>query len=104
MLSPFKNIGDKIIQQDEQENVGQFKDKKEEKLPFVEKNRDQPEQVDVDGDGQEPDGHQDVGRQVKTDAVKVKITAGIDEHDGKQHNADQPEKKVLKQEMQFPTV
>lgn len=100
MFPPFKKIGHKIIQENEEENIGNFKKKKEEELSFVEKCGDQPQQVDINGNCQEPDGHQDVGGQVKTDAVKVEVAPGVDEHDCKQDNTDQPENKVLEKEMQ----
>ena len=100
MFSPFKKIGHKIIQENEEENIGNFKKKKEKELSFVEKCGDEPQQVYINGNCQETDGHQDVGGQVQTDAVKVEVAPGINEHDGKQYDTDQPENKVLEKEMQ----
>jgi hypothetical protein len=61
----------------------------------------QPQQIDVNRNSQKKNGNENVGGNPKIDVVQVKVTTEIDQHNRKQHNADQPEENMLEKVVPF---
>jgi hypothetical protein len=90
-MASFEKIGNEKIQENEQNDISQLKNRKQQVFPLVHKLRDQPQQIDIDRYGKKKNGHQDAQRDPQVNIVDMEITADVDQYDGEKNDTDQPE-------------
>jgi len=99
MTSSFKKGGYIKIQKYKKQNIPNLQQGEKEVSAFVEKDRDQQEQIDVNGNCKEKNSDKYACRDFQVNVPETEISPRKKQYNGKKDNTDKPENKMLKDQM-----